>query len=331
MSTKTKKMKKRTTRKTIHKSAAVSATQPFAAHLHELRRRLYYIAISLVLWGTVIYGVQQQVVRVLLRPARGEHFIYTTPGGGIDFLFRVCLYGALVLSLPVIVYNALRFMEPLVRHGSQRFIFIGSLVSGLLALIGVIFGYYVGLPAALHFLLHQFTTAQIQPLVTIQSYLRFVIVYMVGSAMLFQLPLILLFINRIKPLRPQRLLHYERWVILIAFILAGLMNPTPNIFSQLLVAGPFILMYQIGILIIALINRPKRPAHVRQLMEQDEIVRAQRQSLASAQTRSRPTVPAARLAGQPILKREVSYQPQPQHFMDFIPSSTPPVAPGSGI
>lgn len=315
------KRKKRPNTRPVRKSAVASATQTFNEHLHELRRRLYYVALSLLLWGAVIYSVQQQVVKVLLRPAKGEHFIYTTPGGGIDFLFRVCLYGALVLSLPVIVYNALRFMEPLVKHASHRFIFFGSFVSGLLALVGVVFGYYIGLPAALHFLLHQFTTAQIQPLVTIQSYLRFVIVYMVGSAMLFQLPLILLFINRIKPLQPKRLLHYERWVILVAFILAGLMNPTPNIFSQLLVAGPFILMYQVGILLIAAINRPKRPAHVRQLMEQDEIRRAQRQSLASARTRPQPVPPA---------KNDILPRPR-ERVMDFVPSQAAPVTPESEI
>ncbi len=258
------------------------ATQPFIEHVQELRRRLYYIAASVVLWGCAAYGVQQHLVNILLRPARGEHFIYTSPGGGIDFLFRICVYSGIVLSLPVIVYNVLRFIEPLITKGSRRFIAAGSLLSGLLAAGGVVFGYYVGLPAALHFLLHQFQTVQIQPLVTIQSYLGFVIVYMVGSAMLFQLPLLLLFINRIKPLKPRRLLHYERWVILAAFVLAGLMNPTPNIFSQLLVAGPFILMYQLGIILIAIINRGRKLSRVEELHRLDVEAQANRQSRTSS-------------------------------------------------
>jgi len=242
---------------------------------------LYYIAASVLLWGCAAYGVQQHLVNVLLRPARGEHFIYTSPGGGIDFLFRICAYSGIVLSLPVIVYNVLRFIEPLISKGSRRFIAAGSLLSGLLAAGGVVFGYYVGLPAALHFLLHQFQTVQIQPLVTIQSYLGFVIVYMVGSAMLFQLPLLLLLINRIKPLKPRRLLHYERWVILAAFVMAGLMNPTPNVFSQLLVAGPFILMYQLGIILIAIINRGRKLSRVEQLHQLDVEAQASRQSRTS--------------------------------------------------
>lgn len=239
-------------------SSADPAKKPFIEHAYELRRRLYYVVISIVCWGTLTYFVQEHVVNILLKPARGESFIYTTPGGGIDFLFRICIYSGLIFSLPIIVYNVLRFIEPLITRSSKQFILWGSVISGVLAIAGIIFGYYVGLPAALHFLTHQFTTVQIKPLVTIQSYLKFVIVYMVGSAMLFQLPLMLLFINRVKPLKPRRLLHYERWVILAAFVLSGLMNPTPNIISQLLIAGPFIGMYQLGILLIAFINRQNK-------------------------------------------------------------------------
>jgi sec-independent protein translocase protein TatC len=234
-----------------------------------LRRRLFYIGISVVFWSSAAYAIQQRIVNVLLKPSHGQSFVYTSPIGGIDFLFRVCIYTGLIISLPVIVYQLLRFMAPLLRTDSSRFIAWGSAISGLVALMGIAFGYFVGLPTALHFLLHQFQTSQIKPLITVQSYMSFVMVYMVGSAMMFQVPLLLIFINRIKPLKPSTLFHYERWVILIAFVLAGLMNPTPKVWDQLLVAGPIILMYQLGIGIIALINRPRWPAHVRELFEQD--------------------------------------------------------------
>ncbi len=265
-------------RTTSLKAKATHAPQPFIEHLYELRRRIYYVLASVLVWAGAAYAIQQHVVTTLLRPAHGQHFIYTSPGGGVDFLFRVCVYIGLILSTPVIIYNLLGFVEPLMSQTSKRFILFSSVTCGLLALAGVFFGYFIGLPAALHFLLHQFTTVQIKPLVTIQSYLSFVIAYMLGSALLFQLPIIIVSINRIKPLKPQQLLHYERWVILAAFVLAGLMNPTPNIFSQLLVAGPFILAYQLSILLIAAINRPRKFTAADQLRQQDVISQAQRQA-----------------------------------------------------
>lgn len=245
-------------------------------HLHELRRRLFYIALSVVLWSTAVYAVQQHVVNVLLKPSHGQNFVYTSPIGGIDFLFRVCIYSGIILSIPVIVYQVLRFLEPVMKNGSFSFIAWGSALSGLLAIIGMLIGYFVGLPAAMHFLLHQFTTSQIKPLITVQSYMSFVMVYMVGAALMLQVPLLLIFINRIKPLKPSTLFHYERWVILLAFIMAGLMNPTPNLLDQLVVAGPIILMYQVGIGIIALVNRPRWPDHVQKLFEEDKRAQAKR-------------------------------------------------------
>jgi sec-independent protein translocase protein TatC len=241
------------------------------------------------------------IVSLLLKPSHGQHFIYTSPIGGIDFLFKICIYGGIILSLPVIVYNVLRFIEPVLGGSTRRFIVWQSLACALLALLGMAFGYFLGLPAALHFLLHQFTTIQIQPLVTIQSYLSFVIVYMVGSALLFQLPLLLLFINRIRPLKPRRLLHYERWVILAAFVLAGLMNPTPNILSQLLVAGPFIIMYQLGIILIALINR-RHPAPIAEpeplpRISVDDTRRLARYMIRRTQRTARPQRPSGVIDG----------------------------------
>jgi sec-independent protein translocase protein TatC len=328
---------------------AVKPTQPFIEHLHELRRRIYYIAASVLVWGAATYAIQQHVVNALIRPAHGQHFIYTSVGGGIDFLFRVCIYTGLILSTPIIVYNLLEFVSPLMSRASRRFIIFSSLTCGTLALAGVAFGYFIGLPAALHFLFHQFTTAQIKPLVTIQAYLSFVIAYMLGSALLFQLPILLVSINRIKPLKPSSLLRYERWVILAAFVLAGLMNPTPNLFSQLLVAGPFILMYQVGILLIALINRSRSSVQnptldisedkLTQLLQDQEqpletlsnlaapvqaavpqAKLATRRSMGDIQ-RQRPARPSIDYARRAVTSRPAVQVPaiRRQRFMDFMP------------
>ena len=277
--------------------------RPFIEHVYELRRRITFVAISVGIWASVAYGVEHYIVAALLKPAHDQQFIYTSPGGGIDFLFRVCLYAGIAMSIPVIVYQILSYMRPLLKHEATRFIGIGSAISGVLALIGMAYGYFLGLPAALDFLLHQFVTKQIQPLLTIQAYMSFVTVYMLGSAMLLQVPLLLIFINRIKPIKPQTLFKYERHVIVAAVVVAALMNPTPNVFALGLIAGPIILMYQVGIFIIWMTNRKHaplvRPAHVLELIEQDIAKQAERLSVAHAARPLRPayaTAPAAPVA-----------------------------------
>ncbi|HSX16717.1 MAG TPA: twin-arginine translocase subunit TatC [Patescibacteria group bacterium] len=299
---------------------------PFIEHLYELRRRLFYVALSVGLWATGAYFVQQYIVAALLKPAAHQQFIYTSVGGGIDFLFRVCIYTGIIFSIPVIVFQILKYLEPLIKKDAIRFMTLGSLASGVLAVAGMAFGYFVGLPAALHFLLHQFTTDQIHPLLTIQSYMSFVTLYMLGAALLFQLPLLLVLINRIKPLKPKKLLGMERWVILIAFVLGGIMNPSPRIQDQVLLAGPMIITYQIGILIIWLGGRgKKRPAHVYSLLEKDEQARAERlarfQAARAALGKRAPAAQMNKVAAQAQAVRQVAVAPAPAPVKS--PSQTP--------
>ena len=324
----TKKKKKLAGKSTSHKNQVVKHKQPFIEHVQELRRRLYYVALSVILWGCIAYAVQMQLTNLLLLPSHGQKFIYTSPGGGLDFLFRVCIYGAIIMSLPVIAYNLLRFCEPIIKNKSSVFIWAGTISSGLLALTGMAFGYFLGLPAAIEFLMHQFTTVQIQPLVTIQSYLNFVVVYMVGSALLFQLPLIILIINRIKPLKPKQLLHYERWVIVIAFVAAALINPTPNPLILCMVAAPFILMYQVSIIMVAFINRPKKVKYAEQLTQYDQDMQTYRKTIAHSQPVMTAAVQPAVAVQVALPKLKPAHKPLPDISQ---PAKAKPPMPSSDL
>lgn len=272
-------MTKRTKRATQRpaKASRSERPQPLIQHVRELRKRLFIIAACVAVGSVTAYAVQQHIIAILLRPSHGQNFIYTSPLGGINFLFSVCLDVGLIVATPVIIYQLLAFLQPLMRDTTRKFLLTSSTAAGIVALAGVLFGYVIGLPSALHFLLHQFTTVQIRPLITIQSYMQFVALYLLGSALMFQLPLILIIINRIKPLKPGGLLKYERHLIAGAFIIAFIMNPTPNIVGQLVVVAPIILMYQAGIILIWVINRhTQRSPEVRQLIEQDARLQATR-------------------------------------------------------
>jgi len=293
--------------------------------LYELRRRLFIVAVSIVGGSIAAYAVQQHVIDVLLRPSHGQHFIYTSPLGGINFLFSVCLDIGIAVSVPLIIYHLLRFVQPLMRATTIKFIFTISIISGLIALAGVMFGYFIGLPAALNFLLHQFTSAQIKPLVTIQSYMSFVSLYLLGSALMFQLPLILIIINRIKPLKPSKLLHYERHIIIFAFIVAFIMNPTPNVLDQMMVVVPVILMYQVGIGLIWFINRGGGYTKFQHLIDQDIVRRAQRLEQAAS---LQPLVTAAHEAIESVQSQPTTLVAIPVSNETEASEPTPvPVAP----
>lgn len=275
---KTKLQKNQTAkRKSLRPELAADATLPFIEHVYELRRRLVHITASVLLCSVLAYFVQQQIVGFLLRPSHGQQFIYTSPGGGINFLFSICMYVGIAASIPVIVYHMLGFFAPLIRIQTRQLLVRYSLISGVLAIVGFCFGYFLGLPAALHFLSNQFTTKQIHALFTLQEYMNFLMIYLLGSALLFQLPLILLFINRIRPLKPGKLLGAERYVIVAAFVIAMIMTPTTDIFNQSIIALPIILMYNLSVLLVWRAARnPRRPERIAELLEHDQMIQAGR-------------------------------------------------------
>jgi len=134
----------------------------------------------------------------------------------------------------------------------STFLYLGA--ATVLAAIGVLFAYFVSLPGALHFLTGM-ELKNIQAMLTVDSYLGFVMTYLIGAALLFQIPLLLLIINRFTPLKPGKLMKVQRYVIVASFIIAAVISPTPDIMNQLLFALPIIVMYEIGVVLVWLQNR----------------------------------------------------------------------------
>ena len=227
-------------------------------HIQELRQRLFYVVSFLVVFTAIGYTIRNQLIEILIHPAENQQFIYTSPVGGFDFIFRISLYFGLALSVPILMYNLFQYLAPLLPSRSGSFVVKATITSYLLAIAGVCFGYFASLPAALNFLLNQFGTEQIEALLSIQEYMSFVMVYLVGFALLFQIPIILSFINRITPLKPSQLLGYQRYIILGAIILSAVLTPTADVVNMMIMAVPVIFMYQLGVIIVLLQNRRSR-------------------------------------------------------------------------
>lgn len=226
-------------------------------HLHEIRARLFWIVLFLIIASGVGYLVQDHIMVALMQPLGGQKLVYLTPIGGFNFLFKVSMYVGIGLVLPIIIYHLYRFLEPLMDPKRKRSAFFYIVASFLLAIGGGAFAYFVGLPAALHFLT-SFNIQNVSAMLTADSYLSFVITYVLGFAALFQIPLILMIINTIKPLPPKKLMGFQRFVILVAFILAAVISPTPDITNQAMLAVPIIVMYQIGVLLVWVQSRKHR-------------------------------------------------------------------------
>jgi sec-independent protein translocase protein TatC len=227
--------------------------QSFAEHLQELRRRLAYCLLTLVAGSVVGYLLHKPLLHVLTAPLK-QQLYYTSPLGGFNALIKISVVFGLVLSVPVAMFQLAKFLAPAFRgHSHSRSLRL-VLASLLLAASGVSVGYFISLPAALHFF-SQVTGSELRPLIVVNDYLNFVLAYLAAFAILFQVPLVMLFINRVKPQRPRKLMSYQRWVILGSFILAAILTPTPDPLNQTLMAAPMIVLYQVGVVAVWFQNR----------------------------------------------------------------------------
>lgn len=244
-------------RKTSNSSQVSGSSPVFMDHIRELQWRLAIVALAFLATGAAVYPFFDKIVALLLKPLGNNlSLVYLTPGGAFNFAVQVCIYAAMIGALPVALYHIYRFVMPAVEKTTLRGVLGYSLSSLFLAAVGVAFSYFLALPAAIQFLT-SFDLKNISPMLTVESYLSFVMTYLLAGALLFQLPLFMTIINRIKPMTPRMLMSGQRHVILWSVVFAAVISPTPDAVNQLLLAVPIIVMYQVGIVIILLKNRKR--------------------------------------------------------------------------
>lgn len=233
-------------------------------HVQELRLRVMWSVCAIIVGGSIGYHLREPIIDILVRPL-GQQLYYTNPAGGFDFLIKICLFFGFLITIPVVIYNFIKFVSPAIPSGVTYSAARWVSVSALLAVAGVSFAYFVSLPAALYFL-SSFNSEYVQSLISAQEYFSFVMLYTAGFAALFQMPLIIYIINKMTPLKPAALMKKQRIVILASFIIAAILTPTPDPINQTLMAAPIIGLYQASIGVVWQSNkRAKRSGRSTQL------------------------------------------------------------------
>ena len=227
----------------------------FIGHVHELRRRLSWTAMAFIAAGTVAYFYRKPLVNFIAKPL-GQPLFYSAPSGSFEFVMQVCLAIGIVVALPVIVYNLIRFIEPAFERKRMSRKMIGLIIamSFGLSCFGLWFAFDHVLPMSLHFF-SEFAFGPIKPLISTSEYFNFVIGSAVTFAIIFQLPLLLLTFNTIDRFPPGKLRKYRRHVIVGSLAVALVLPFTYDPITQFVVALPIIMLYEVSIIAIWAVNR----------------------------------------------------------------------------
>lgn len=259
-------------------------------HIHELQWRLIIVAVVFIAAAAVTFALKDSVVHIILAPLGDQELIYLNPAGAFSFIMLVSIYVGLAAAAPLFVHQVYGFLKPLLSKDLQRYSVRIFLCALLLLAAGVAFGYFYAVPGALRFL-SEFADGFVTPSLTADSYLDFVVKYTLGLGLVFQVPILLVITHWIKPLTPGGLMKSQRWVIVLAFIAAAIITPTPDPINQTIIALPLIVVYQLGVIVILVsIFRKKR-----QLKRQQKI-----HAKANARAAADRSIPVpARAARQP--------------------------------
>ncbi len=226
----------------------------FLEHLEELRWRIIYSLIGLAV-GTIVCWIfiDFLVNNVLLLPAKkaGVELQNLKPFGQLMLFFEVAIVGGVILSLPNIFYQFWKFISPALKRKERKYISAIVAFSTLCFLIGIVFAYFVMLPLSLKFAA-QFGSAQIKNIFAIDEYMSIIISIMLGSGIVFELPMISFFLTKLGILKPAFMKKYRRHAIVIIFIAAAFLTPGTDPVSQIILAVPLILLYEISVIICKL-------------------------------------------------------------------------------
>lgn len=223
----------------------------FLDHLEELRWRIIYSLIGLVA-GTAVswFFIDFLVETVLLKPARdtGMALQNLRPFGQLFMYMEVAIIAGVVLSLPNIFYQFWKFLSPALRKRERKYIWWIVVFSTLCFLLGVVFAYFIMIPISFKFAV-QFGTEAIKNQFTIDEYLSIILSIILGAGIVFELPMISYFLTKLGILSPAFMRKYRRHAIVVIFILSAFLSPGTDPVSQLILAVPLFLLYEISILI----------------------------------------------------------------------------------
>ncbi len=230
----------------------------FGDHLQELRSRLAKCAVAVILSTITAYIFWERILALLTGyplhlTEKPPSLIYTAPAEAFMISFKIAIFGGLVIAAPIILYQVWCFISPGLYLNEKKSIFPVVFFSTFFFLCGVLFCYLAVLPLAFKFLL-SFYTVKLLPMLSINTYIGFIIKMLVSFGLVFEMPVFTFILVRMGIISHRFLVKQIRYAIVIIFIIAAILTP-PDVLSQTLMAIPMLLLYTISIAVAYLARR----------------------------------------------------------------------------
>lgn len=225
-----------------------NARMTILEHLSELRDRLLRAVIALAIGVVLGTFLTPRVLKILVAPLGDQTPQALAPTEAPAVFFKVSIVIGLVVAMPVILYQLFRFVAPGLNPQEKRYVVIGAPVAALSFALGVVFAARVLLPAALPFL-RGFLPDVVEQRYSINRYISFVSTVLLWAGLVFETPLVMYFLAKLGVVDHRGFAKARRVVVVAAAAGAAVVTPTTDPVNMLLIMGPFLLLYELGILL----------------------------------------------------------------------------------
>lgn len=236
-------------------------------HLDELRKRLIICAVIVTIGFLVCFIYSGDLFNLLRLPLDYQikffydfpflRFIESVSENNIHFIapaevlwvhLKIALVFSVLLSAPVIITQTWLFIKPALFPDEKKLALPFIFSSLFLFVTGLLFCFLIVLPFAINFLL-TYKTQNLVPMLTLERYVDFTLKFILSFGLIFQTPVVIVLLTRLNILTPKILREKRKYAVLIIFIMAAILTPTPDIFNQFIMALPLMLLYEISIII----------------------------------------------------------------------------------
>lgn len=224
-------------------------------HLEELRSRIFKCLCAIAVSFIFCFIFSKDLIELLLYIAPSStEFVQIAPGEVFIVSVKVAIYASIYFASPVIFYQIVKFLSPGLKKSEKKYVIPIVLAAFFLFTLGILFAYFAALPLAMNFLL-AYGSEIAKNTISISRYVSFSAAMIFVLGLLFQIPLLLMFLALINIVDSKKLNNLWKYVILGSVIIGAIITPSPDPFAQLVVAGAIMILYAVSIALIKLLKK----------------------------------------------------------------------------
>ncbi len=232
-----------------HEDRKMSLTE----HLIDLRKSLSRSLIAIGIGFGICYYYKDFIFDIVTRPLtrvlpKNSYLIYTGLTEAFFTYMKVAFFASLIITCPYVLYQIWKFIAPALHAKEKKYVVPFVISSTLLFVSGVLFGYFVALPPAFQFFV-SFNNQYLQAMLSFKDYLSLFVTFLLGFGISFELPIFVFFLTKMGVVNAKMLSNQWRYAVLIIFIVAAILTPSPDAVSQILMAIPLMFLYVISIFV----------------------------------------------------------------------------------